>query len=308
VSDAGSPDTVLRQKRRGLGRGLDALLTAAGADADEGSILVNLDPNGIGPNPEQPRRNFDEQALEGLAESIRMHGLLHPIVVERTPHGYRLVAGARRLMAAQRAGLTTVPAIVRPAAESARHALELALTENIHRTDLDPMEEASAYARLADTFGLSHDAIAMRLGRARPTISNSIRLLGLSPPLQEAVSEGRIIPSHARALVAIPDHAEQEKLAADLLARGGMNSNVFESLVQDRLTELRGGVQKRRPARPLGSALSADDEALRRSFERALGTAVALRRRLRGGGELVISFSSDEDLGAIYERIGGLPL
>src|ERR1019366_4574917 len=137
-------------------------------------------------------------------DSIRLHGLPHPIVVQRDGDSYSLVAGERRLRAAQLVGVSSIPAIVRPAAESSRHQLEMALTENLLRTDLNPMEEAAAYARLSDAFGLTHEAIALRLGRSRSGISNAIRLLDLPAPVQEAVADSRLTASHARALLVLP--------------------------------------------------------------------------------------------------------
>ncbi len=294
-------------RRRALGRGLDALLASgSGDDSDSDPILVNLDPNSVAPNPEQPRRNFDEATLDSLSESIRVHGLLHPIVVERSDRGYSLVAGERRLRAAQRAGASTIPAIVRPAAESARHRLELALTENLNRTDLDPIEEAAAYARLSDTFGLSHEAIGMRLGRKRPTISNAIRLLGLAAPVQEAVSSGRISATHGRALAALPDPRDQEKLAREVEA-GGMTTIVLESVVQNMLARSRTNADSPALKRPQGASLSPDDDAVRRGLERALGLPVTLYRKRRGG-QVIVSFASDDDLTALYNRLGGASL
>lgn len=159
MSEAAPPRAF---RRRGLGRGLDALLTNE-AEAEEGSLLISLDPHAVAPNPEQPRRAFEPDALAALGDSIRLHGLLHPIVVQREGETYILVAGERRLRAAQLAGVSSIPAIVRPAAESSRHQLEMALTENLLRTDLNPMEEAAAYARLSDAFGLT-----LRGDRAAP--------------------------------------------------------------------------------------------------------------------------------------------
>ena len=174
-------------KRRGLGRGLDALLTSAAtaarpdatdptaAASDDEARLASIDPHQVAPNPEQPRTTFDPDEMEALNESVRMHGVLQPIVVERRPDGtYQLIAGERRLRAAQNAGLSSLPAIIRPATESARHALELALTENLVRADLSAIEEAVAYSRLADAFGLSHEVIAIRVGRSRAAISNTL--------------------------------------------------------------------------------------------------------------------------------------
>jgi ParB family chromosome partitioning protein len=176
-------------------------------------VVIETDPSLVEANPEQPRRDFDHEALVALGESIRTHGLLHPIVVERSGPHYRLVAGERRLRAVRLAGLPRVPAIVRPATESARQSLETALTENLLRADLSPMEEAAAYSRLADTFGLSHEAIALRLGRRRPAVSNSIRLLALAAPVQLAVAQATISAGHARALLGLPDGERQEVMA-----------------------------------------------------------------------------------------------
>lgn len=291
-------------RRRGLGRGLDALLgpvaSIAAIDAPAAppsAALLEIDPSQVDANPEQPRREFDHAALVVLAESIRAHGLLHPIVVERAGARYQLVAGERRLRAVLLAGLSRVPAIIRPAAESARQSLETALTENLQRTDLSPMEEAAAYARLADTFGLSHEAIAMRLGRSRPAVSNTIRLLGLPAPVQRAVVDGRITAGHARALLGLPDAARQEAMARQAAAEG-WSVRRTEQAVQ----AAAGRPSARRAAaRP---HLSPDDEALRRGLEAGVGLPVELERRGRGG-RVVIVFHDDGDLDAIYARLGG---
>jgi ParB family chromosome partitioning protein len=290
-------------RRRGLGRGLDALLTNE-AEAEEGSPLISLDPRTVGPNPEQPRRAFEPDALAALGDSIRLHGLLHPIVVQRDGDSYSLVAGERRLRAAELAGISSIPAIVRPAAESGRHQLEMALTENLLRTDLNPMEEAAAYARLADAFGLTHEAIALRLGRSRSGISNAIRLLDLPAPVQEAVAEQRLTASHARALLVLPLAADQEAVAALVIA-GALNVRETERAVQERLT------QASRPTRPRLAAAAQpapDDVALRRGLERALGVPVRLQRRKGGGGRIVIDWAEESDLDALYRKLGGPPL
>lgn len=302
-------------RRRGLGRGLDALLsssaTTAAGHRDDAVIpgapepqsgLVEVDPHRVDPNPEQPRRHFDEEGIAALAESIRTHGLLHPIVVERSGEGrYRLVAGERRLRAAQSAAVATIPAILRPATESARHALELALVENLQRTQLSPLEEAAAYARLADTFGLSHEAIGLRMGRSRSAVSNTVRLLSLSAAVQEAVAEGRLSAGHARALLPLPS-PDQERIARQVEDEG-LSVRRVEQLVQ-KLGSPQASAAPRTGAaeRP---ALNTDDAALQRGFEEALGTPVSLQRKRRGGGRLVIEFFSDEELDALYGRLGG---
>jgi ParB family transcriptional regulator, chromosome partitioning protein len=258
------------------------------------------------PNPEQPRRAFDPEALQALGDSIRMHGLLHPIVVQRDGDSYRLVAGERRLRAAQLAGVSTIPAIVRPAAESGRHSLEMALTENLVRTDLNPMEEAAAYARLADAFGLTHEAIALRLGRTRSGVSNAIRLLNLPAPVQEAVADSRLTAGHARALLVLPNAIDQEAVAAAVIA-DGLSVRETEKAVQERLA------RPPAPARPRSAVPEAarpapDDIALRRGLEQVLGVSVRLQRRKGGGGRIVIDWAEDADLDALYRRLGGPPL
>lgn len=295
-------------RRRGLGRGLDALLGPVGEHIDvaveavpahpDSAVLLELDPVLIDANPEQPRQDFDLRTLTALAESIRTHGLLHPIVVERAGARYQLVAGERRLRAVRLAELTTVAAIVRPATESARQSLETALTENLLRSDLSPIEEASAYSRLADTFGLSHEAIAMRLGRSRPAVSNAIRLLTLPAEVQRAVAGGEITAGHAKALLGLGGEAEQEQMAVRIAANGWS------------VRQTERAVHAARPGpraieRVAPHSLSVDDEALRRGFETRLGLPVDLERRRGGGGRVVVTFHGDEDLDALYRRVGG---
>jgi ParB family transcriptional regulator, chromosome partitioning protein len=294
-------------RRRGLGRGLDALLgpvsqivlTAESAASNpDAAVLLELDPALIDANPEQPRQGFDNAALTALSESIRTHGLLHPIVVERSGPRYQLVAGERRLRAVRIAELTTVAAIVRPASESARHSLETALTENLLRSDLSPIEEAAAYSRLADTFGPSHEAIAMRLGRSRPTVSNTIRLLTLPARVQRAVAGGEISAGHAKALLGLHGEDAQESMAARIAA-DGWSVRQTERAVQA------AGPRTPSPQRTARPSLSPDDEALRRGFETRLGLPVDLERRRGGGGRVVVTFHGEDDLDALYGRIGG---
>jgi ParB family chromosome partitioning protein len=289
-------------RRRGLGRGLDALLTNE-AEAEEGSPLISLDPRTVAPNPEQPRRAFEPEALAALGDSIRLHGLLHPIVVQREGDSYSLVAGERRLRAAQIAGVSSIPAIVRPAAESSRHQLEMALTENLLRTDLNPMEEAAAYARLSDAFGLTHEVIALRLGRSRSGISNAIRLLDLPAPVQEAVADSRLTASHARALLVLPLAADQEAIAALVIAES-LNVRETERAVQERLTRTAAPPRAHASAVP-PEEVAPDDVALRRGLEHALGVPVRLQRRKGGGGRIVIDWADDSDLDALYRKLGG---
>lgn len=303
-------DQTASPKRR-LGRGLDALLRSEAAPAphvvpppaapDETSTgLIEVELAQIRPNPEQPRKEFREEELHSLSESIRIHGLLHPIVIENRGGTWVLIAGERRMRAAQQAGLTHLPAIVRPAVDSERQALELALTENVVRADLTPMEEATAYSRLADTFGLTHDAIALRLGKSRPLVTNTIRLLSLTAPVQRAVSEGRLSAGHARALLALTDPGVQEKAAAHVES-AGLSVRETERYVQKLLSPPTAKNKAELPK------LSLDDQAVQHGLELAVGAPVKLERR-RKGGRIIVEFATDEDLGALYSRLGGPPL
>ena len=304
------PDQGARGRRRGLGRGLDALLTpTSGPMAVEeigseemGLVEVNLDT--VASNPEQPRTDFDEDALDELTASIRMHGLLQPVVVERRPAGeggFRLIAGERRLRAARRAGLTSIPAVVRPSGESTRVALELALVENLQRADLTPIEEATAYQRLGEAFGLSAEAIGLRVGKSRPAVANTLRLLQLPPAIQLSLRERRLSAGHGRALLGLSEGSEQERLA-ERAERRGMSVRELEAAVTAALAAPRPPPGSR--ARP---PLREDDAALCRGLEQVLGTPVRVERR-RTGGRLVIDFYDDAQLDALYMALGGQPL
>jgi ParB family chromosome partitioning protein len=293
-------------RRHGLGRGLDALLASSDPTRDLGGgpALVEVDPHRVQPNPEQPRRDFDPASLASLADSILHHGLLHPIVVEPDVDGYRLVAGERRLRAARQAGVAAIPAILRPASESGRHTLELALTENLQREDLNPMEEAAAYARLADAFGLSHEAIALRVGRTRPTVTNAIRLLQLPAELQDAVAGRALTPGHARVLLSLGDEEGMTLLGRRAVVEG-LTVRATEALVQREM--LGAGREPRRHAAATSLRRSPEDEMLRHGLEEALGLPVSIERS-QHGGRVLIAFSDDEDLDTLYRRLGGRPL
>jgi ParB family chromosome partitioning protein len=304
--DADAPPGMgIPPRRHGLGRGLDALLASSDPSRDLGGgpALIEVDPHRVQPNPEQPRRDFDAESLAALADSIRRHGVIHPIVVEPDVDGYRLVAGERRLRAAQQAGVAAIPAMLRPASESGRQALELALTENLQREDLNPMEEAGAYARLADAFGLSHEAIALRVGCTRPTVTNAIRLLQLPPQLQEAVASRSLTPGHARVLLSVGDEEGMTRVARRAIAEG-LTVRATEALVRRELA-----AAGRQPRRHLSvtTGRRPEDELLRRGMEAALGLPVTLERTPRGG-RVAIAFSDDEDLDSLYRRLGGRPL
>jgi len=220
------------QRRGGLGRGLAALIPPG----EKSGITLNEIPlTAIAPNPRQPRGVFDEDEIEGLAASIRDMGILQPVVVR--PLGderYELVAGERRLRAAKLAGLTRISAVVRHTDDDA--LLKEALVENIHRVQLNPLEEAAAYEQLLDDFGVTQEELATRLGKSRPTITNALRLLSLPPAIQRKVAAGVLSAGHAKALLAVPERAEQERLADRIVAEG-MSVRATEEYVRFRLLD-----------------------------------------------------------------------
>lgn len=279
--------------KSGLGRGLGALIPGGGG-VDE--VDIDL----IAPNPEQPRQRFDDAALVELADSIREHGLLQPLVVTRLVAesgavSYRLIAGERRLLAARRAGLTRVPVVVRET--TPRGLLELALVENLQRADLGPLEAAQAYRRLAEEFGLSQEEIAARVGKSRVAVANALRLLSLPEPIKEGLSSGQISEGHARALLGLPDAAARLQAYREVTARA-LSVRQTEELVR-RLRAAPAAGPTRTPRRP-DPDLAAIEERLRRT----LGTQVRLERS-RKGGRIVIQFYGDEDLTALLARLLG---
>jgi ParB family chromosome partitioning protein len=278
------------ERHTGLGRGLGALIPQTNP---AGAAPVEIPISRIKGNPYQPRQRVEQQALEGLSASIAQHGVLQPVLVTEILDGYQLVAGERRVRAAQMAGLDHVPAVVRQMA--ARDQLAIALVENIQRADLNAMEEAHAYRQLADEFELTQDEIATRVGKARSTIANTLRLLDLEPAVQSALADGGVTEGHARALLGSPA-AVQRQLAEAVQARG-LSVRQTEELVR----RLRDKPELRqRSAAPTDGQMERLEEELRR----ALGTKVVLARSRRGG-RIVIEFYSDEEFNRLFERLTG---
>ncbi|MEA2578882.1 MAG: ParB family transcriptional regulator, chromosome partitioning protein [Chloroflexota bacterium] len=286
--------TVRPERAHGLGRGLSTLIPQRNG-GQPGPMDIAIDR--IRPNPHQPRRRFDEAELATLTESVREHGILQPILVTETIDGYRLVTGERRLRAASAAGLERIPAIVRQLDDRAQ--LEVALIENLQREDLDAIEAARGFRRLIDEFGFSQDTIAARVGRARSTVANTLRLLELAPSVQAAVGDRRISEGHARALGGLSvdhqDHVLGTVVDQDLSVRQ------TEELVR-RLREPRPAAAAARPE-PASSG-DPDLERVEEDLRRALGTKVSLARSRRGG-RIVIEYYSDEELGRLYDRLTG---
>ena len=276
---------------QGLGRGLAALIPQR-APQSSGSIEIALDR--IPETPRQPRTTMDPAALETLAASIREHGVIQPILVTETLDGYQLVAGERRVRAARLAGLERIPAVVRQLAD--REQLELALVENLQREDLDALEAARAYQALIDDFGFTQDRLAERVGRARSTVANTLRLLELHPAIQSAVASGTITEGHGRAIGGLPAEV-QEKILGSVVEQD-LSVRQTEELVR-RLREPRVVA-----AAPSTRASDPDLERVEEDLRRALGTKVRLARSRRGG-RIVIEYYSDEELGRLYERLIG---
>lgn len=288
-------------KKRGLGRGLSALLpTTAAPAAARGQEAVRrtyfaAQIEQVYPGPEQPRHNFDQAALAELAESIKVHGVIVPLVVRPRPEGgYFLIAGERRWRAAQRAGLHEVPVVVQEV--DTQVAFERALVENLQRSDLGPIEEATAYQRLAEEFQLSHDQIAERIGKDRSTVANAIRLLKLPPAVRQMVEDQRLQMGHARALLGLDGAAAIER-AARLVVDKRLSVRATEALVkQGRAPE------KARPRKVTEKSASVRD--LEQRLTRALGGPVEIREDEPGrSGSITIRYQNLDHLDRLLDRL-----
>ncbi|HXF50171.1 MAG TPA: ParB/RepB/Spo0J family partition protein [Dehalococcoidia bacterium] len=279
----------------GLGRGLSALIPPSGPSEAVEEVDIDL----VIPNPEQPRMRMDAEALETLTQSIREHGVIQPLLVSRsgTHEGtYQLIAGERRLRAARAAGLTKVPVIVKEAA--GRALLELALVENIQRADLNPLEEAAAFRRLHDDFGLTQEEIARRVGRSRTAVANTMRLLSLSEEIRLSLARGEITEGHARALLGIED-ARARDAAWRRVVDEGLSVRETEALVRG---EARRAAAE--PAQRAPRAKAPEVAELERRLEAALGTRVTLSPGRRGG-RVVIHYYTAEQLDDVVKRLEG---
>ena len=285
--------TVKPERTQGLGRGLASLIPQR-HPGQTGAVEIPI--NRIRPNPLQPRKRFDAEQLASLTASITEHGVLQPILVMETIDGYQLVAGERRLRAAQAAGLERIAAVIRQLAD--REQLEVALVENLQREDLDPLETAEAYRQLIEEFGFSQEQVSNRVGRARSTVANTLRLLDLAPGVQTAVADGRLSEGHGRALGGLATELQDRVL--DSVVGQELSVRQTEELVR-RLREPKPEAAGA-PTRRTDHELERVEEDLRRS----LGTKVSLARSRRGG-RIVIEYYSDEELGRLYERLTGGP-
>jgi ParB family transcriptional regulator, chromosome partitioning protein len=285
--------------RKALGRGLEALLPGGGGGdttvvTPAAPVRDRVSPADIRPNPDQPRRHFDEAALASLVDSIRRRGLLQPLVVRRVADGYELIAGERRLRAAQRAGLETVPVVVRDADPQER--LELALIENLQRENLSALEEAEAYRHLIDVHGLTQDEVAQAVGKSRPAIANALRLLSLPDAVKAQLEGGELSAGHARAVLSIGDATAQIDFARELVDDGA-TKNEAERRVRERRATPATRPERRRHEDPHWRAIA--DE-----LTRALGTRVRVTPRARGG-TIEIEFYSEPELTRLLDRLRG---
>ncbi len=286
-------------RRSGLGKGLGALIPATERLEDTDATLRELPISQITPNTYQPRNHFDEEALVSLSASIQAVGVLQPILVRQTgAQEYELIAGERRWRAARRAGLQTVPAIVRPT-EDVR-SLEQALVENLHREDLTPLEEAAAYQQLVEEFGHTQEEVAQRVGKSRSAVANTLRLLHLPPSIQRLLADGQISAGHARALLGTPDRVFQEELARAIVAE---HLTVRE--VEERVREHAGADAEEEPAaaEPTKEPAAAVRPAALLELEGLLSDHLDTRVQISMGakrGRVVIDFATLEDLERLY--------
>jgi len=265
----------------------------------------------VSPNPHQPRVHFDEESLGELAASIAQLGVLQPILVRPEGDRYQLIAGERRWRAAQRAGLNTIPAVVRTSDDVG--AVEQALVENLHREDLTALEEAAAFQQLIEDFGLTHDDVAQRVGKSRSTITNTLRLLGLPPLVQHLLADGKLSAGHARALLGTPDRPLQERLARQAAAEG-WSVRTVEEAVRRGASPAPGTAAPATTGSPIDGAGLSPSTRLRPpgllELERLLADRLETRVAVQVGvkrGKVTIEFADLDDLERIYRRINGEP-
>ncbi|MBU0736325.1 MAG: ParB/RepB/Spo0J family partition protein [Proteobacteria bacterium] len=278
-------------KRKALGKGLSALIPNADKLDDREEEFFQCPVETIEPNPYQPRKSFSPDELDEMVASVREKGIITPLLVSRTEAGYQLIAGERRWRAAQKAGLARVPVVVRESTPS--ESLELALIENIHRKDLNPIEEAGAYGKLLEETGMTQDALAKRLGKDRSSITNLLRLLKLPVKIQQDVIDGLLSMGHARLLAGLKDHQAQ-KAMRDAVVKKGLSVRQAEALAK----KGKGSANARGKRTVKDPYLRSLEDNLKRS----LGTKVEIKRR-GGKGNILVYFYSDDELDRLLERL-----
>jgi ParB family transcriptional regulator, chromosome partitioning protein len=284
------------ERRPALGKGLSALIPDAPEPIRTGTIEVDIDL--LSPNEHQPRLTMDDARLQELAQSIKTNGIIQPILVRRDGAGYRIIAGERRWRAAQRAGLQRVPVVVREVSAGDKQLLELALIENLQREDLNPVDEALAYQRLADDFSLTQDQIAAAVGKDRSSVANFMRLLRLPEEVRGDLAAGTLSTGHARALLSLSDAAAQRQTAREVISRG-LSVRETEALVKRLLTQ---GAPTPSPARSADPPKDVHTRAAEDRLRFALGTKVRIIRRGHAG-RIEVDFGSEAELNRIYEYL-----
>ena len=284
---------------RGLGRGLGALLGDAALQSQEGGSL-SLPISQVEPGLKQPRKRFDEDSLQDLADSIRTHGVIQPLTVRRLASGYyQIIAGERRWRAAKIAGLTEIPAVIIEADD--RKVMELGLIENLQREDLNPVEEANGYKVLMDEYGLTQEEVAQRVGKSRPAVANALRLLALPDPVHQLLEEGKLSAGHARAILAAPTGELQKKLAQKVIAED-LSVRQTEALAK----RLAAGEKEQPPAPPPGPDLSIYLRAAEKSLAARFGRKVNIISGKKKG-KIELEYYNPEDLNALLELLEQLP-
>ena len=286
--------------KKGLGRGLDALFESYKEETEnadealseqEKKQIQEIRINDIDPNPNQPRRQFDEEGIQELAESIRSHGVVQPIIVKKSGFRYQIVAGERRWRAAREAGSITIPAMVMNLTEE--KVIEIGLIENLQREDLNPIEEAQGIQQLVDRMDLTQEEAAKRLGRSRPAVANALRLLHLSDRIQRYLSDKRITTGHARALLSIEDKKLREQVAGMIIEKG-LNVRDTEKIIQN--------LDKKKKARKNAREKPSYIMEIENGLEESLGTKVQIRPGTKKG-IIEIEYYSNEDLERIINRV-----
>ncbi|MBN1277513.1 MAG: ParB/RepB/Spo0J family partition protein [Deltaproteobacteria bacterium] len=279
-------------KRKALGKGLSALIPGVNNVDEIGDKFFHCPIEAIEPNPNQPRQDFSDSELEGMVASVREKGIITPLLVSRAETGYRLIAGERRWRAAQKAGLERVPVVVKEATPT--ESLELALIENLHRKDLNPIEEAIAYRKLLEQTGETQDSLARRLGKERSSLTNTIRLLKLPIIIQKDIIDGRLSMGHARVLAGIED-AEQQKLLRDAVLKKNLSVRQLESLAK--------AINRQKDLKKGDPEIAHYFQSVEDSLKRSLGTNVQISKKGKKG-RIILYFYSDEELDRLIELLG----
>ena len=290
-------------KSKGLGKGLGALLPTEGIPENAGDSVVELKINDISPNADQPRKDFDVEALNELADSIKENGIIQPIIVQRKGTGYRIVAGERRWRASRIAGLKVIPAIVRDLTD--KQTMEQALIENLQREDLNPLEEAFAMDNLLKNHKMIQEQLAKKLGKPRATIANTVRLMNIDESLQDFIRNGDLSAGHAKALLSLKDKEDQRK-AADVIIAKDMNVRQAEDYVKKYIWALENAGSEKKEKKEVSRDFALSVKEVETKLKKHLGSRVKLKVSDpdSGKGKIVIDYKNYEDLDRLIELLG----